>query len=94
MATINAKVLQPCAAGERCLLKKPADPTHKCPECRRHIHAVCGVALSNPENPMNSMICFDCLGKNPHPPPIWKDNINDTGGEEDAEGDVGEDVFF
>ena len=56
--------MQPCAAGDRCCLKpKLADPQHKCPVCRRHIHALCGVVDLHADNHMNSRICYDCLSK-------------------------------
>jgi hypothetical protein len=31
---------QPCADGRRCVLGGIAPGTHKCPQCRRHIHAL------------------------------------------------------
>ena len=54
--------LKPCAAGDRCHLKPTlADPQHKCPKCRRHIHAICGVPDVNCKNDMNSRLCFKCF---------------------------------
>jgi hypothetical protein len=53
---------QPCAAGRRCLLGGIALGTHKCPQCRRHIHALCGVevAVAAGGSRMNNIMCFDC----------------------------------
>ena len=69
----NAR-LQPCAAGDCCHLNTLADPQHKCPKCRRHIHAICGVPDVNATNDMNSRFCFSCfptvgLTPNLHPSP-------------------------
>ena len=61
--------MKPCAAGDRCNMKPAlADPQHKCPKCRRHIHAICGVPDVNSKNEMNSRLCFECfrkVGKSP-----------------------------
>ena len=76
----NAR-LQPCAAGDRCHLNTLADPQYKCPKCRRHIHAICGVPDVNATNDMNSRFCFSCfptvgLTPNLHPSPASSESTS------------------
>ena len=52
-----------CAAGSRCVLQQPAGSQHKCPDCRRHIHAICGIEISDPEETYNNRRCFSCEDK-------------------------------
>jgi hypothetical protein len=54
---------QPCTNGRhQCVLGGIAPGTHKCPQCRRHIHALCGVevAVAAGTSAMNNRMCFDC----------------------------------
>ena len=53
----------PCAAGTQCILGGFAPGTHKCPQCRHHIHVLCGaeVEVAPGGNQMhNIMMCFNC----------------------------------
>lgn len=64
MINLFADRMKPCAAGERCNLRPSlADPQHKCPVCKRHIHAICGVPNVNAGNICHSRICQDCFCK-------------------------------
>ena len=62
-----------------CRLGGKADGTHKCPFCRRNIHAICGRIVEdpvdrdgNPESAMNNIICATC---DVNAPP--KDNVDE-----------------
>ena len=50
----------PCACGAQCQLGIPASSAHKCPDCRRFIHAICGVIIRDCDNEYNNRRCFDC----------------------------------
>ena len=56
--------MKPSAAGDLCYMKPVlADPQHKCPKCRQHIHDLCGVPDVNSKNEMNNRLCFECFRK-------------------------------
>jgi hypothetical protein len=64
-----------CAAGDRCKLGGFAPDTHRCPECRRSIHVLCGTVVE-PKPGLSifrNVVCGDCTSPIDH-----QENINST----------------
>lgn len=55
-----------CACGEFCKVKiSPASATHRCPECGRNIHAICGYRLRETcvEENYHTSVCVQCYNQ-------------------------------
>ena len=54
----------PCAAGNKCGMNRMATSTHKCPDCHRNIHAICGREVDIPANSglnvLHNILCPEC----------------------------------
>eukprot|EP00978_Attheya_sp_CCMP212_P015570 scaffold40115_cov58-Attheya_sp.AAC.1 len=51
-----------CACADQCQLGTPATSAHKeCPDCRRFIHAICGLIITDSDNKYNNQWCSPLL---------------------------------
>ena len=69
----------PCASGDKCILKADASDTHKCPICKKNVHAICGDPNPDDDGSITySTICYICIESQNKKEAIEEEDESDT----------------